>query len=81
MTYSSRQWAAVRIVDSLRMVPPHECVNVFKNLRCNEIMKGNELGVTSVPPTILFSGISWYLPFKMTEMGRRGNTVRCGAAV
>jgi hypothetical protein len=39
------------------------------------------LGATTAPPTILSSGMSWYLPLMMTEAGRRGRTMRFGIAV
>lgn len=73
------QWAAVIIVFSSRIVPPHACVVRVRNLRCKETTNGRELGATSVPPTIFPSGISGYLPFRMTEMGRRGSIIRWGA--
>lgn len=69
----------MRIVFSSIIVPPHACVVRVRNLRCNETTNGRELGATSVPPTIFSSGISGYLPFRMTEMGRRGSIIRWGA--
>jgi hypothetical protein len=43
---------------------------------CKETWKGREFGATSVPPTILSSGIIWNFPLSNTLSGRRGNTDR-----